>query len=357
MSGDENAYLAGETDDDSSRMDHSAVDVEIDSDAGEDGVIITSVNRQKKRKRQLPRDEDIDPETKEKPDDAFMTLFTPKRGQGHRAASTAAGQEGSVAPGSSSTGVARQKVHADLLTTKVRYDSTIECGVTNPKLQDSLLKKAYQGNPPLPKYIDFMYHNHDYERYVAFMCVCFNRSFMFCSLSGDHNKSVQMATLLSSPQPGSGGSNFDRRVKQLNKITRYIDDSSTSELIAPGDLTWTPGVSYPAFGTLDHTDCVPVYNATDTVFNFTTDLPQMSTKLERWPREIPEGSFVVVGYTATTYMGAVYNAGQQSPSTSNTANSKAPKALHLGNNLLWVVVLGTPVEEDSDKGHDSAEGE
>jgi hypothetical protein len=76
---------------------------------------------------------------------------------------------------------------------------------------------------------------------------------------------------------------------------------------------------------------VPIYNATNTAFDFTCDLPKLAQKLPLWTAgEIPSGSFVVAGYTVVSYKGKTANNGIQP---------------HVGCNLLWVVVCGTPRDE------------
>lgn len=50
--------------------------------------------------------------------------------------------------------------------------------------------------------------------------------------------------------------------------------------------------------------------------------------LPRWKGEIPVGSFVVVGYSASTYPGTIGGSG--------------PKVAHLSCNLLWAIVCGIP---------------
>ncbi|KAF8176661.1 hypothetical protein K438DRAFT_1607154, partial [Mycena galopus ATCC 62051] len=69
---------------------------------------------------------------------------------------------------------------------------------------------------------------------------------------------------------------------------------------------------------------VPVYDARSVDFDFASELPLIAEKLPRWHSEVPRDSFVVVGYTATTF----------------TSKSKQ---VQLGCNLLWVILCGVPV--------------
>ncbi|KAJ2933907.1 hypothetical protein H1R20_g3130, partial [Candolleomyces eurysporus] len=74
---------------------------------------------------------------------------------------------------------------------------------------------------------------------------------------------------------------------------------------------------------------VPVYDARGSNFNFHTDLPNVSA-LPLWSEEVPIGSFAVVGYTCTLY------------------RSGAGKWT-LGFNIQWVVIVGTPAENDEEE--------
>ncbi|KAJ6630446.1 hypothetical protein B0H10DRAFT_1774734 [Mycena sp. CBHHK59/15] len=75
---------------------------------------------------------------------------------------------------------------------------------------------------------------------------------------------------------------------------------------------------------------VPVYDARSVLLNFKTDLPRLAEMLEPFQGEIPFGSFVVVGYSATSWNAVP------------TVNSDGVKQPHLGCNILWAVVIGTP---------------
>ncbi|KAK6993070.1 hypothetical protein R3P38DRAFT_2567418, partial [Favolaschia claudopus] len=74
---------------------------------------------------------------------------------------------------------------------------------------------------------------------------------------------------------------------------------------------------------------VPVYDARNREFDFNAELPHLATALPRWTGgEVPIGSFIVVGYTMSSYMGK--------------AQGQPDKVLHIGNNILWVIICGTP---------------
>ncbi|KAJ6536054.1 hypothetical protein B0H19DRAFT_963312, partial [Mycena capillaripes] len=78
----------------------------------------------------------------------------------------------------------------------------------------------------------------------------------------------------------------------------------------------------------DRPSAVPVYDARKTVVDYDTDLDRLGEVLPLFPGEVPVGSFVVVGYTVSSYMAAV-----------GGGNDRVP---HVGCNILWVIVCGTP---------------
>ncbi|KAJ7699418.1 hypothetical protein B0H16DRAFT_1644086 [Mycena metata] len=80
------------------------------------------------------------------------------------------------------------------------------------------------------------------------------------------------------------------------------------------------GPGTPSKTLLAYNEHLPVYDARKTPFDFEFDLPRISTLLPSFTGEIPFSSFVVVGiYGGTT-----------------------ERVTHLGCNVVWVVVCGTP---------------
>lgn len=73
---------------------------------------------------------------------------------------------------------------------------------------------------------------------------------------------------------------------------------------------------------------VPVYDARKIVVDYDTDLTRLHELLPPFVGEVPFGSFIVVGYTCSVYNAAV--------------NGTSERAPHLGCNILWVIVCGTP---------------
>lgn len=65
-----------------------------------------------------------------------------------------------------------------------------------------------------------------------------------------------------------------------------------------------------------------MFDAREQAFDINKDLNRMNQLLPRFEGEIPQGSFVIVGYTAS-----VYKKGEQ---------------VNLSCNIQWAVLLGTP---------------
>lgn len=76
-------------------------------------------------------------------------------------------------------------------------------------------------------------------------------------------------------------------------------------------------------------ELVPVYDARKVVVDFQADLDRLDQVLPRFSGEIPFSSFIVVGYTASSYQG--------------TLSGSNERVAQLGCNVLWVIVCGTPV--------------
>ncbi|KAK7040605.1 hypothetical protein R3P38DRAFT_2769080 [Favolaschia claudopus] len=174
------------------------------------------------------------------------------------------------------------------------------------------------GTPPrFRKFISVLFHNQDWERFVSFVCCCFDRRMLHTQMTG---KALQFSTKMNTVDAMKQTSVVDRLNKYTNDSTQ---SSSASKRPSPTNKF-----------SLEYTDEVPVYDARHLDFDFTSDLPKLATTLPRWPeKEIPEGSFVTVGYTVSTYKG--------------TASGHTDKVLHLGCNLQWVIVCGTAASKET----------
>ncbi|KAJ6460426.1 hypothetical protein DFH09DRAFT_1497437 [Mycena vulgaris] len=182
--------------------------------------------------------------------------------------------------------------------------------------------------PRYQKVIELIFHNQCWERFVAFMCVCFGMKQLHASMKG---VAMEISTKLN--PIGVSKRDLETKHKRPPKsMTRFFSSPSSSPVKTEVDSGAGP-MTYPEDYSLAYDAIVPVFDARNTVFNFDTDIPVMSTKLARWEGDVPVGAFVVVGYSASTYYGTIKNV----------------KTLHLGCNLLWIVVCGTTSQEsDSD---------
>ncbi|KAJ7675879.1 hypothetical protein DFH06DRAFT_1318022 [Mycena polygramma] len=174
------------------------------------------------------------------------------------------------------------------------------------------------------KFIYMTFHNQDWERWMSFMCLCFGQPHLFANMYGP---SIQFGTMLIARNSASSHVTSDPIENWGNPaLTSHIPASKNSS--APS-TPQTPNMGRPTYSVskkyaLMPDDKIPAYNAVG--INF--DLPNLDSKLAPWSGDIPKGSFIVVGYTATTFQG--------------NAAGQSGKQEHIGCNILWIVVCGVP---------------
>ncbi|KAK7018948.1 hypothetical protein R3P38DRAFT_2538495 [Favolaschia claudopus] len=175
---------------------------------------------------------------------------------------------------------------------------------------------ASAGTPPrYRKYISLLVHNQDWERTESFVGICFGQDTIHCAINA---KALQLST-------------------RLNPSPKKSDAQSTPREGAGG-----PSSQFSSAYSLKYDDevliiagLVPVYDARGVDFDFHTNIRDLSTMLPRWKGgEVPIGSFIVAGFTMASFMGK--------------AQGMTEKTLHVGNNILWVVICGTPIRSSSD---------
>ncbi|KAJ7781443.1 hypothetical protein B0H16DRAFT_1710648 [Mycena metata] len=191
-------------------------------------------------------------------------------------------------------------------------------------------------NPRYSKSIGLIMHNLHYERFVQFCLICLGHKILRTAI---RNRALLIQSVLS-PLDGIG-KDQQKALKKTNKLTKFFDSpggspSKAGQAAGPTPA-WVPGVSYPEKYKLEYNDKIPAYDARGTLFNFQSDLANLS-KLKEWEGEVPVGAFVVVGHSVSTYKG--------------TANGEKG-VWHLGNNLLWVVICGTTGDDESDGNSDT----
>ncbi|KAJ7171227.1 hypothetical protein C8R46DRAFT_1216805 [Mycena filopes] len=183
------------------------------------------------------------------------------------------------------------------------------------------------------KFICLMLHNQDWERWAAFMCHCFGYKVMHCAMTA---KAIQLGTRISPiGDSARAGEQLARRTN--SSIFKYLDGpaapSSSSGVSSSSAGKQAFGTShslkYDDTGTL-----VPVYDARNVEFDFNKDIASLAQKLPVWKEEIPVGSFIVAGYSTASFMGG--------------AQGVNGKTIHIGCNILWVVLCGTSDVAESD---------
>ncbi|KAJ7673336.1 hypothetical protein DFH06DRAFT_1124056 [Mycena polygramma] len=175
------------------------------------------------------------------------------------------------------------------------------------------------------KWVSGIFHNQEWEHFVALICLVFGEHVMRAQLSS--KKSLSFQTMMSPADSSSTDQNADS----------LFDSSAPADMFSSIVSTATPSSSksrntskyVPAHSKtlLAHNDFVPVYDARKTVVDFSSDLDRLDKSLPMFPGEIPFGSFIVVGYTCSSYL-----------ATLSGSNERVP---HLGCNVLWVIVCGS----------------
>ncbi|KAJ6474033.1 hypothetical protein C8R47DRAFT_1144579 [Mycena vitilis] len=172
------------------------------------------------------------------------------------------------------------------------------------------------------KWVEGVLHDQDWERLESTSCLCFNEQTMYSQITG---KAVQFQTMLS-PDPRNAPEGTSSRGAPTVPSHMF---SASSPKKAPASKSR----SFTTKTLLAHNDTIPVYDARKTVVNYSTDLGRLDQVLPLFPGEIPSGSFTVVGYTMSSYMGLISGGSERVP--------------HLGFNILWAIVCGTPAASSS----------
>ncbi|KAK7012339.1 hypothetical protein R3P38DRAFT_2550915, partial [Favolaschia claudopus] len=178
---------------------------------------------------------------------------------------------------------------------------------------------ASAGTPPrYRKYISLLVHNQDWERTESFVGICFGQDTIHCAINA---KALQLSTRLNPVDTSKEGTDHylclgtSSPRRNLMRNLRRVKALEALLLIIAG--------------------LVPVYDARGVDFDFHTNIRDLSTMLPRWKGgEVPIGSFIVAGFTMASFMGK--------------AQGMTEKTLHVGNNILWVVICGTPIRSSSD---------
>ncbi|KAJ7132916.1 hypothetical protein C8R46DRAFT_1235464 [Mycena filopes] len=156
-----------------------------------------------------------------------------------------------------------------------------------------------------------MHHNQDWERWAAFMCLCFGQPYLYAEMT---DLAIQLGTIKKVPDADTGRAEVPTNIHPGMMTPRSAGRPSSPS-------------KYSVKYALSSDDNVPVYDATNQDVDFSVDLARL-TRFPKWKGEIPGGSFIVTGYSASTYQTSVVKQG--------------PKEEHVSCNLLWIIVCGIP---------------
>ncbi|KAJ7937860.1 hypothetical protein B0H13DRAFT_2302332 [Mycena leptocephala] len=151
------------------------------------------------------------------------------------------------------------------------------------------------------KWISGVFHDQEWERWEAIVCLVSHEKIMYSQIT---DKAISFQTMLS-PDVRNGP----------NAPAERSSGGLPTHMLS----TRSPAKSSPK---------VPVYDARKSVINWDADLGRLGEVLPLFPGEVPVGSFTVVGYTVSSYMAAI--------------SGGSDRVAHIGCNILWVIVCGTP---------------
>ncbi|KAJ7270155.1 hypothetical protein B0H12DRAFT_1178325 [Mycena haematopus] len=163
------------------------------------------------------------------------------------------------------------------------------------------------------KWISGVFHDQDWERFEAILCLVFHETTMFSQIT---DKAISFQTML-------------RRSEGVNSgVPERMFSNRTPKKLAKGKSAPATQRAANVKTLLAYNDDIPVYDARRYVIDFDKDLDRLSQVLSRFSGEVPSGSFIIVGYTVSSYM-----------ATLSGGSTRLP---HIGCNILFVIVCGTP---------------
>ncbi|KAJ7502480.1 hypothetical protein B0H11DRAFT_2223394 [Mycena galericulata] len=205
--------------------------------------------------------------------------------------------------------ITSQATSTDLSRYLLLVDGKTAICVSSVMSSESVLSSGRSFGRSRPhKWLSGLLHNQEYERFVSLMCLAFGASTMYAQLV---NAAVTFQTALG-PLPGGGTGNDITKTGVVSPQKGFVSSSAARTSLA-------------------FEDEVPVFDGRNNRINFKTDLGRLSSVLPKFDGEIPFGSFVTVGYTATMWSAV--------PAVSATDKTKRP---HLGCNIMWAIVVGVP---------------
>ncbi|KAJ7271550.1 hypothetical protein C8J57DRAFT_1507451 [Mycena rebaudengoi] len=225
-----------------------------------------------------------------------------------------------------------EKASAAISARRIAFENKTAISVMVGMCTLSYITEAVAGSgaePRSKRYIHILQHNQEWERWQSFHCLVFGYDLLYSHID---NNAIQLGSILS----------------PMTKVVKVLPTSATSST----PICWVldplnslhrrnhpPKSSYtykftPSNGpryTLAHDEDIPAFDARGIAVDFNNDIGNLANVLPPFKGEIPTGSFVVAGYTASTYLGSV-------------AAREKQHLMNLGCNLVWVVVCGTPIK-------------
>ncbi|KAJ7245273.1 hypothetical protein C8J57DRAFT_1524403 [Mycena rebaudengoi] len=176
------------------------------------------------------------------------------------------------------------------------------------------------GTDRLRKWISGVFHNQDWERFEALSCLVFGQQILYAQITP--KKALSFQTMMSP-------SNLESARETDARFAKGAPSDMFSPVVSSSPSKSPRKAGKPAFKSktlLGYND--PVYDARKTVIDFKVDLDRLDKRLPLFVGEIPFGSFVVVGYTCSTYSAAI--------------NGSPEKVANIGFNVVWAILCGTP---------------
>ncbi|KAJ7677840.1 hypothetical protein DFH06DRAFT_1316635 [Mycena polygramma] len=174
------------------------------------------------------------------------------------------------------------------------------------------------------KWLNGVFHDQDWERFESILCLVFHERLMFGQIV---DKALSFQTMISPDPRNVPDAPVDRNTRGVPS-TMFSSRSPNKKSPNKASSSSVPRRQAPVKTLLAFNDTIPVYDARKKVINFDADLDRLDQVLPLFPGEIPSGSFTVVGYTVSSYMATISGGSERLP--------------HVGCNILWVIVCGTP---------------
>ncbi|KAJ7723245.1 hypothetical protein B0H16DRAFT_342809 [Mycena metata] len=145
----------------------------------------------------------------------------------------------------------------------------------------------------------------------------------------NNKKAITFLTMLSPAETAVGGKDLEVQFSKIAPADMFSPIvSTTPSKNRAGTSTSKSSPSKPRT-LLAHNDFLPVFDARKTVFDINADLGRLAAVLPVFTGEIPFSSFVLVGYSVSSYASNLSGSSERVP--------------HVSCNILWAIVCGTPV--------------